>query len=329
MTKSTLSGAEKAAVVFLHMGEETASEAFKSLTRREIKLLSTAARSVQHLNQEQVEAILKDFIQEMESGYPELRGGHEFVTLLASRSLGAQKAKEFLDDEGGLTDTLADVDAETIAGLIRKEHPQTTALIMAHLPPDRGAEVLVLLPEAVQADVLRRLATLESVSPEVVELVEQALLSEIQSMGKGVAKKVGGINLVADILNQVERTREQTLMSQLEHTDEALAEEVRGLMFVFDDLVNVDGKGMQQLMQEVDRDTLVLALKAVDEDLREHFFSNLSKRARDMIIEDMENRGPVRLSEVESAQADIVRIALQMLENGDIEISKGGEDAYV
>jgi flagellar motor switch protein FliG len=327
--KSSLTGAEKAAVIFLHMNEETASEAFKNLSRREIKLLSVASKQVQQLSSAQVDAILQDFIQELESGNPELRGGHEFVTLMAARNLGAQKAKEFLDDESGLTDTLADVDANTIAGLIRKEHPQTTALILAHLPPDRGAEVLVMLPEAVQSDVLRRLATLDTVSPDVVELVEQALISEIQMMGKGLSKKVGGINMVAEIMNQIEKAREQALMSELEQADEALAEEVRSLMFVFDDLINVDGKGIQQIMQEVERDTLVLALKAVDEDLKEHFFGNLSKRAREMIVEDIENLGPVRLSEVESAQNEIVKSALQMIENGDIEVAKGGEDAYV
>lgn len=329
MGKSQLTGAERAAVIFLHMGETAASEAFKGLSRREIKLLSVSAKEVTDLSSQQVDAVLQDFVMEMERGNPELRGGHEYVTMMAARNLGAQKAKEFLDDESGLTDTLADVDAITIANLIRKEHPQTMALIMAHLPPERGAEVLVQLPESVQTDVLRRLATLDTVSPDVLELVEQALISEIAMMGKGLSKKVGGINMVAEIMNQIEKAREQTLMTELEQVDEALAEEVRGLMFVFDDLVNVDGKGIQALMQEVERDTLVLALKAVDEDLRDHFFGNLSKRAREMIEEDIENMGPVRLSEVETAQNEIVKVALQMIDNGDIDVAKGTEDAFV
>jgi flagellar motor switch protein FliG len=329
MGRSSLTGAEKAAVIFLHMNEATASEAFKSLSRREIKLLSMASKSVGQLNTMQVDAILQDFIQELESGNPELRGGHEFVSQLAARNLGAQKAKEFLDDDSGLVDTLADVDAQTISGLIRKEHPQTMALILAHLPPERGAEVLNLLPENLQSDVLRRMAKLDTVSPDVVELVEEALITEIQSMGKGLSRKVGGINMVAEIMNQLEKSREQTLMGELEEADAVLAEEVRSLMFVFDDLVNVDGRGIQTLLQEVERDTLVMALKAVDDDLKAHFYSNLSKRATEMIEEDLENKGPVRLSEVEAAQGEIVKAALALMEKGEIEISKGGEDAYV
>jgi flagellar motor switch protein FliG len=224
---------------------------------------------------------------------------------------------------------LADVDTQTVAGLIKKEHPQTMALILAHLPPERGAQVLTQLPEKVQSDVLRRLATLDTVSPDVVELVEQALISEIQVMGKGLSKKVGGIQMVAEIMNQIEKSREQVLMSEIQEVDEILAEEVRNLMFVFDDLINVDGRGIQMLLQQVDRNTLVLALKAVDDDLRDHFFKNLSARAVEMIEEDMENQGPVRLSEVEQAQNEIVKQALVMMEAGDIEVSKGGEDAFV
>jgi len=135
--------------------------------------------------------------------------------------------------------------------------------------------------------------------------------------------------MVAEIMNQIEKSREQVLMSEMQEADEVLAEEVRSLMFVFDDLINVDGRGIQMLLQQVDRNTLVLALKAVDDELRDHFFSNLSSRAVEMIQEDMENRGPVRLSEVEQAQNEVVKMALQLIENGDVEVSKGGEDAFV
>lgn len=329
MAKNSVSGAEKAAVVFLHMNEEPAAEAFKSLSRREIKMLSNAAKEVAGLEKHQVDKVLAEFLNEMRAGNSELKGGSEFVTMMAAKNLGMQKAKEFLDDDSGLSDTLADVDSQTIANLIKKEHPQTTALILAHLPPERGAEVLQLLPEIVQGDVLRRLATLDTVSPDVVELVEEALISEIQVMGKGLSRKVGGVNLVAEIMNQLEKSREQSLMKDLEEADEELAEEVRSLMFVFDDLICVNGRGIQRLLQDVERETLVLALKAVDEDLKQHFFNNLSKRAVEMIVEDIDNRGPVRLSEVEKAQADIVKMALLLIESGDMEVSKGADDAFV
>ncbi|MBX2811656.1 MAG: flagellar motor switch protein FliG [Myxococcales bacterium] len=329
MAKKSISGPEKAAVVFLHMNEDAAAEAFKSLSRREIKLLSNAAKDVANLEKQKVDEVLAEFIAALKNGNSELKGGSEFVTMMAAKNLGMQKAKEFLDDESGLSDTLSDVDSQTIANLIKKEHPQTTALILAHLPPERGAQVLQLLSEGVQSDVLRRLATLDTVSPDVVELVEEALISEIQMMGKGLSRKVGGVNLVAEIMNQLEKSREQALMKDLEEVDENLAEEVRNLMFVFDDLIFVNGRGIQRLLQDVERETLVLSLKAVDEDLKQHFFSNLSARAVEMIVEDIDNRGPVRLSEVEKAQTEIVKSALMLIDSGEIEVSKGSEDAFV
>jgi flagellar motor switch protein FliG len=213
--------------------------------------------------------------------------------------------------------------------LIKKEHPQTVALILAHLPPLRAGEVLSLQPPQFQADILRRVAGLDAVSPTVVELVDQALLSDLAMMGKSSSKKIGGINLVADILNQMERSKEQSLMGEMEQADAELAESVRGLMFTFDDLLNLDGKSLQSLLKEVNRDSLVLSLKAADEDLKQHIFKNLSARAVEMIVEDMQNRGPVRLSDVEKAQADVVRVALQLTSSGVIQLSKGGEDAFV
>lgn len=325
-----LTGAQKAAVVFLHLSESTAAEIFKGLSRREIKMLSMAAKEVEGLTMEEVEQICASFLSDLKSTNHELKQGHAYVTKLASQSLGPQKAAEFLgEDNTALIDTLADVDSKTIANLIRKEHPQTVALILAHLPPMRAAEVLGLLPARFQADILRRVASLDAVSPMVVELVDEALLSDLALMGKGLSKKVGGINIVADILNQMERSKEQSLMTEMEQADSALAESVRSLMFTFDDLLSLDGKSLQTLLKEVNRDTLVLALKAADEDLKQHIFKNLSQRAVEMIMEDMENRGPVRLSDVEKAQAEVVRVALTLTSSGAIQLSKGGEDAFV
>lgn len=324
------SGAEKAAVVFLHLGEELAGEVFKDLTRREMKLLANATRHVGAFSAEQVEACLGQFIDEMHAINPELKSGSAFVARLATQSLGAQRAREYLGDATtGLNDTLAELDVRTISSLIRKEHPQTVALILAHLPPERGAEVLALLPEQLQPDVIRRLAKIDQVSPEVVDLLEQALVSEIARMGKGLTQKVGGIHLVADIMNNLEKSREQALMNEVQEADEELADEVRSLMFVFDDLIYVDGGGIQTLLKEVERDTLVMALKAAGDELKDHFFSNLSARAAEMIADDMEQRGLVRLSEVEKAQSEVVRVALNLAQNGAIEVNKAGSDELV
>lgn len=325
-----LSGPEKAAVLFLTLGEELAEQIFNNLDRREMRLLASASREVGTLEGEDVETCLNDFVCRLRTVMPELRGGAEFMSRLAAKSLGAARAKEFLGETNtGLFDVLADLDTRTIVSLIGKEHPQTVALILGHLPAERGAEVLADLPETMQSDVIHRLARIDQVSPQVVELVEEALHTELARMGKGLTQKVGGVNLVADIMNNLDKAREQTLMVQVEEKDEELAEEVRGLMFVFDDLIHVDGRGIQTLLKEVERESLVLALKAADDALKDHIFKNLSGRAAEMIADDMEQRGPVRLSEVEKAQSEVVKVALQLSQSGQIEVAKGGDDELV
>ena len=326
---SALSDPEKAAVLFLHLDEEAASEIFKKLSRREMRLLSAAARNVSNLDPNQVDLILSEFIERIEGTSMALKAGSTFVTSMARRSLGADKAKEFLGDDGGLADTLADIDSRTIATLIRKEHPQTVALILAHLPAARAAEVLGALPETVQSDALLRLASIDQVSPEVIKLVEEAILSELQVGGEGMSRKVGGVPMVADVINSMDKNREQALMRDIEENNEDLAEEIRGLMFVFDDLIFLDPKGVQTLLKEVERDVLVLALKAAGDELKEHIFKNMSARAVEMMVEEMENRGPVRLSEVEKAQGEVVKVALALSQAGTIEVSKGGSDEMV
>lgn len=325
-----LSGAQKAAVVFLHLGEDIAAEVFKDLSRREMKLLANATRHVGSFSPEDVESCLGEFIDQLHAINPELKSGAAFVSRLAAKSLGPARAREYLGDATtGLNDTLSELDPRTISSLIRKEHPQTVALILAHLPADRGAEVLAKLPDELQSDVIRRLAKIDQVSPEVVELVEEALVSEIARMGKGLTQKVGGITLVADIMNNLDKSREQALMNEIQESDEALAEDVRNLMFVFDDLVSVDAAGIQTLLKEVERDTLVLALKAAGDELKQHFFKNLSSRAAEMIADDMDQRGPVRLSEVEKAQTDVVKVALTLAQSGALDLTKGGDDELV
>ncbi len=326
---SQLSDPEKAAVLFLHLDESAAAEIFKRLSRREMRLLSSAARNVSGLDANDVDEVLADFIHKVEGTSMALKGGSAFVNSMAKKSLGAEKAREFLGDDGGLVDTLADIDSRTLASLIRKEHPQTVALILAHLPAPRAAEVLSLLPEAVQGDALLRLADIDSVSPDVIKLIEEAILSELRLGGESSSRKVGGVPMVADVINSMDKTREQALMRDIEENNEDLAEEIRGLMFVFDDLIFLDPKGVQTLLKEVERDTLVLALKAAGDELKDHVFKNMSARAVEMMVEEMETRGPVRLSEVEKAQGEVVKVALALAQSGTIEISKGGQDEMV
>ncbi len=329
MPSSPLSDSEKAAVLFLHLEESEASQVFRKLSRREMRLLSAATKNVSHLAPDEVDLVLQDFLDQIEGTSMALKGGAAFVNSMAQRSLGPDKAKEFLGDGGGLADTLADIDSRTIANLIRKEHPQTVALILAHLPAIRAAEVLGALPESVQGDALLRLANIDQVSPDVIKLIEEAILSDLRVGGEGVTRKVGGVSMVADVINSMDKSREQAIMRDIEENNEDLAEEIRGQMFVFDDLVHIDGRGVQTLLKEVERDTLVLALKASGDELKDHIFKNMSARAVEMMVEEMESRGPVRLSEVERAQGEIVKTALALSQAGTIEIAKGGADEMV
>lgn len=326
-----ISPIHRAAVIIAHLPEENAAQIFKSLSRKEIRALTAASEEIRSLPPDQVQEILKEFTEQLQHGTPELRSMSEVMKKLAAKSMGTDKTRTILNDEdaGGLPDTLAELDSRTLATMLKKEYPQSIALILAHVEPRRAAEILSMLPEKLQPDILRRLASLDSVSPDVINLVEEAVINEIQLMGKGAAKRVGGINLVADIMNQLEKSREQMLMQKLDEEDPNLAENVRSLMFVFDDLVNLDNRAIQMLLKEVPRDTLLLSLKAADEDIKQRVFSNLSSRAVQMIVEDLDARGPVRLSEVEKAQAEVVRIALKLNAAGTIELSQSNDDKFV
>jgi len=193
----------------------------------------------------------------------------------------------------------------------------------------RAAEVLGQLSESVQSDALLRLADIDNVSPDVVKLVEEAILSELSMAGEGLTRKVGGVSMVADVINSMDKSRELALMRDIEETDEDLAEEIRGMMFVFDDLIFLDAKGIQTLLKEIEREDLILALKAAGDELKDHIFGNMSSRAVEMIREEIESRGPVRLSEVEKAQSEIVKVALTLSQSGTIEISKDVQDELV
>lgn len=325
-----LSGPQKAAILLLHLDEETATTVFEDLSTPEMKQIAVATREVQGLSQHEVDACLREFVDSIHGMNVELRAGAAFVNKIATKSLGAAKARQFFGDAAsGLNDTLSNLDGATIASLVKKEHPQTVALILAHLTPDRGAEVVGQLPEELRPEVIQRLAKINQITPEIVGLVEDALHTELAKMGSGSTQKVGGVNLVADILNNLEKSTEQSLMSELQEQDEELADEVRNLMFVFDDLIFVDGGGIQTLLKEVERDTLVLALKAAGDDLKDHIFKNLSSRAAEMIADDMDQRGPVRLSQVEKAQSDVVHVALRLAQDGVIEVDKSGGDDLV
>jgi len=330
-----LSGPSKAAIFLLTMGEEFTADIFRKLDDVEIRQLGRAMAKISNVAPSTIQQVLSEFVEEMTSP-TELRiKGESFLKNTISRAITDERAEGLLEDihaEVGPVpfESLQDVDAKVLANFIRNEHPQTIALILSHLESGKAAEVLSEFPEQLQTDVILRIADLDTVSPQVIEEIEHVLRAEIAAMGTVGSKKLGGAQTVAEILNQVDQTTENTILSKIEEDRTELANEIRKLMFVFDDLVNVPDQGIRAILKEINNEELTLALKTASETMKKKILANLSERAAQMIMEDLEVMGPVRLTDVEKAQQSILRVAKKLEQEGKIIIGKGGsEDVFV
>jgi flagellar motor switch protein FliG len=281
------------------------------------------------------EEVLKEFNDTLALGKDMILGGPEQVKKLVSQNLDSDTAKYVMDtlelDSGPAPfKELSTVSPKLLAQILRNEHPQTLALIVGHLPPESGAELIQNLSPGVRPEVLMRLAKLEAVPEDMLMEVDKVMQSQVLAMGGKEGKKVGGVPSVAEILNAVDRSVEEEVLSDIEEESSQLAEEIRQLMFVFDDIINLDDRAVREVLKEISNDDLTMALKAASEDLQEKFFSNLSERAANMIREDLEIMGPVKLSDVEAAQQNIVKVVRRLEAEGRIIIAgKGGGDVLV
>ncbi|MEW6264161.1 MAG: flagellar motor switch protein FliG [Thermodesulfobacteriota bacterium] len=330
-----MTGPQKAAILLLTLGEDFTADVFRQLDDAEIKYLGRAMSRIQNVNPDLVQNVLGEFVDEITSPTDLRIKGENFFKSTISRALTGERAENLLEDINSDVGpvpfaSLRDVDAKVLANFIRNEHPQTIALIMAHLDPNKAAEIISEFPEQLQIDVVLRISDLDRVPHQVVEEIEQVLREEITALGSVGSKKLGGANTVAEILNQVDQTTENAILSKIEEDRMELANEIRKLMFVFDDLINLDDRGIRAILKEVNNDELTLALKTASEAMRTKILSNLSERAADMIKEDLEVMGPVRLADVEKAQQSILRVAKKLEGEGKIVIGKsGGEDVFV
>jgi flagellar motor switch protein FliG len=275
--------------------------------------------------------ILLEFYELCKTSNPFLLGGsNDFIKTLVERSMGEEDSRQLLSDLGSdkynELQQINSVDSRTLANSIRKEHPQTIALILAHIDTNKGAKVLAQLPVEVQVEVCMRMASLDTVSPQTLRDVEEALMSEMKGLIVSGGEETSGVALVAEILNNIEKVHEDRIFDRLTEIDPELAEDIRNEMFTFDDLIHIDDRGTQTLLKEIDKQILVLALKTASEEVKQKFFSNISQRAAEMIREDIEVQGAVRLSDVEAAQATIVQTALQLEADGKIVIATPGSD---
>ena len=326
-----LTNTEKVAVLLSTLPEEAASNVLRHLDAIEIERISTCMAKMGRVEGGIIDNVINDFMQMAAEGAGAISLGKDYAEKLISKVLGADEAKSIVakvsESKGEQSlELLDDLDSKILTDLTRNEHPQTIALILSHLSPEKTGNVLSNLPEELRAEVILRISKLEPVPPEVVSEVAQMLEVGVQAMGD-VGNKLGGIKSVADILNQMDRAAESSVMTKIEETDPKLAEEIRQLMFIFEDLVLIDDRGIQEILKEISSDDLARALKTASDSVKEKIFKNMSERAVEMLNEDIEDMGPIKLSDVEKAQLSITQIALRLEEEGKITVGgRGGEE---
>ncbi len=324
-----LSGPEKAAVFLVSVGEDAASEIIKRLELMEIQKITKYMDNLPTIEKEDSENILKDFNSNF-SKVGLIVKGDDYVKNLIAKSLDPDKAKKILDnlhgpiEEEGLQ-TLKWLDPHIIADFVKNEHPQTIALILGHLEPISAAVVIGLLPSSIRSQVVFRLSKLERVPPGVIKDLDEVLQEQLKSTSSTQSKLVGGVRVVADILNNMDKSIEEPIIADIEKLDKEEAEKIRELMFTFDDLASVDDKSMQLILREVSHDQIVLALKTASEELTNKILANVSKRAQEMIRDDLEAMGPKKLSEVEKVQHEILKVSRRLEDEGKISLAVKSE----
>ncbi len=334
MADSSLTGIQKAAVLLIALGPEMSSTVFKHLKEEEIEDLTLEIANTRSISPQVKEDVINEFYEICLAQQYIAEGGIGYAKELLEKALGTEKA---LDVIGKLTASLQvkpfefvrKTDATQLLSFIQDEHPQTIALILSYLSPSQSALIISALPQESQADVARRIATMDRTSPDVIQEVERVLESKLANLVNQDYTQIGGVDQVVEILNTTDRGTEKHIMEILEIEDPELADEIRKKMFVFEDILLLDNKAIQRVLREVDNGDLELALKGTNEEVQNAIFTNLSKRLAEMIKEDMEFMGPVRMKDVEDAQQKIVNVIRKLEDTGEIIISRGGGDEVI
>lgn len=329
-----LSGRQKAAILLVALGPEVSAQVFKHLDEDEIEQLTLEIANVRKVEPETKEKIVEEFHQMCLAQEYISQGGISYAKEVLEKALGQQKAYEIISR---LTATLQvrpfdfarKSDPQQILNFIQNEHPQTIALVLSYLEPTQAAQILSWLPPERQSEVARRIALMESTSPEVINQVEHILEQKLSSTVTEDYTMAGGIEAVVQILNGVDRGTERTILEELEIRDPELAEEIKKRMFVFEDIVTLDNRSIQRVIRQVDHDDLLLSLKVASEEVKEVLFRNMSKRMAETFKEEMEIMGPVRLKDVEEAQTRVVAVIRRLEEAGEIVIARGGGNDIV
>lgn len=334
-SSENLTGPEKAAIFLLMLGEDYASQVFKRLDEEEIRNVGRQMAKIDRVDKDDIAALLAEFKTD-EGGSEIFLSGDDLLETALRRALPSDKAGEILGEIRSdwrltLFQKARKLEPKILVNFLRNEHPQTIALVLSVLENTQSAAILADLKEDVQVEVVMRMAELDKVSPEILVEVDRVLQEELLSVEGMEGQRLGGVETVAEILNNADRALEAQVLEGVEEQRESLAEEIRRLMFVFEDLMGVDDRGIMAILKEVSTDDLKLALKTASEDLQDKIFKNMSQRAVEMLKEDMEIMGPTRVKDVEAAQQAIIKIAKRLEQEGKLQLASGGggEDEFV
>lgn len=326
-----MSGTERAALLLLTLGEGEAAEVLKYMGPKDVQKLGTAMATLGNVSKDQASSVLDVFITEVEDQTAFGVGAEDYVRKVLTHAFGASKADAFVDrilvgrDAKGL-DELKWMSAAEVAEIVEGEHPQIVAIVVACLDPEQAGEVLGKLPEEQRADVVMRIARLNDVQQHALAEIENLIANKSAGAQKSGSEKLGGNKVAAGIVNALDPAEAEALLARIKAQNEELGTRIEEMMFVFDSLLEADDRGIQTLLREISNELLVVALKGCDPKLKEKLLGNMSKRAATLLQEDMEARGPTRLSEVETAQKEILGVARRLAEAGDLRLGRGGED---
>ncbi|HHZ87542.1 MAG TPA: flagellar motor switch protein FliG [Chromatiales bacterium] len=329
-----LAGPQRAAVFLMALGETEAAEVLKHMGPKEVQKVGQIMAGLSNVTTDTVEAVMDDFVTTISSQTALGVDSDEYIRKVLENALGADKAGGMIDrillgrNSKGL-EQLKWMDSRAVADLIRNEHPQIIAIVLSYLDSDQAAEVLTQFQERVRADVVLRIATLEGIQPDALKELDDILEKQFSGNSNVQSSKIGGIETAADIMNMVDSSIEAQVMDLVKQADEDVGQSIQDKMFVFENLIDVDDRGIQALLREVASDALMLALRGADEGLKEKIFGNMSKRAAEMMRDDLEAAPPVKVSDVEGAQKDILGVARRMADAGEIQLGGGGGDDFI
>ena len=330
----SLSGVDKTAILLLSLSEADAASILKHLEPKQVQKVGMAMANMQEFGQERVTAVHKLFLDDIQKYSSIGFNSQEFIRKALTAALGEDKAGNLIEQivmgsgAKGL-DSLKWMDARQVASIIQNEHPQIQTIVLSYLEPDQAAQIFAQFPENTRLDLMMRIANLEEVQPAALQELNDIMEKQFAGQGGAQAAKMGGLKAAANIMNYLDTAVESQLMETLRESDEEMAQQIQDLMFVFENLIDVDDRGMQALLREVQQDVLMKALKGTDDQLREKIFNNMSKRAAELMRDDLEAMGPVRVSEVEVAQKEILSIARRLSDAGEIMLGGGGSEEFL